>query len=99
MGVAFKNQLWQAAQREANQLGKPFDSAAEDQLKSMIDQGVDHMQSSEVENDPSRVQEAERNIVQFVQAMDNDAQRRGQSELDIASYNAARNICPLWPYC
>lgn len=99
MSAGLRNRIWEAAQREANRLGRPITPSAEARLKSLIDQGVDEMRALGVENEPSRVREAERNIAQFVRAMNNDAQRRGQDVLDVNSHNAALAICPLFPFC
>jgi uncharacterized protein (DUF2235 family) len=99
MPSSLNDRLWESAQNEASRLGTEFNSGAQTELKEFIKQGVDEMKSLGVENDPSRIQEAENNIVQFVRAMDNSAQQRGQSKLDRNSFMTAKVICPLWPYC
>ncbi|MUW14704.1 hypothetical protein GJ633_08530 [Halorubrum sp. CBA1125] len=92
-----EDRLWEAAQEEANQSGKAIEPAAEARLKEMISDGVDRMNTLGVANDPSQIQRAEKNIVRFVREMNNI--RLGQGDLGVASYNAARDICPLWPFC
>jgi ferredoxin-thioredoxin reductase catalytic subunit len=96
---SLSDRLWETARDEADRLGTELNPTAETQLKRFIDQGVMEMKSLGVENDPSRIQEAENNIVQFVRAMNKHAQRRDQDKLDRSSFAMAKIICPLWPFC
>lgn len=97
MSSKLEDRFWKTALKEVNQLGRGIDPAAETQLKRMIEQGVERMNKLGVAEDPSQVQRAQKNIVLFIREMDNE--NRGQGDLDIQSYQDARDICPLWPFC
>ena len=96
----FKQNLLQAATREARQRNYRLTRDVETNLKELIDSGVERMTSTDFISD-SRKLEAERNLNRLVEYMVINAKSRNLSEsLDTRAFSAGRmSICPLWPFC
>jgi hypothetical protein len=73
----------------------------ESELAALIARGnADVEVNAEPSEYAASIDEARRNLGRLVQAMAEDAERRGTTTLDVDSLHAAmRGLCPLPPWC
>ncbi|MEI6142155.1 MAG: hypothetical protein WCP85_22970 [Mariniphaga sp.] len=100
MKEQFKKRLILLANVRATQLNFTFTPFASDDLKTLVNNGVDRMSQFELK-DESKKALAELNLFRLVEAMAGEARKRNINEtLDYKSFSDARmSLCPLWPFC
>jgi hypothetical protein len=96
----FIRQLLEASQRRAGSLNFRIGFQAQQELETLIRNGVNRMTPDDLRS-PERRRLAEANLMQLIDLMGQDARQRSLTEsFDQKSFaNAVSNFCPRWPFC
>ena len=96
--IVFQNRLWNTVQDLVNQYEITISSDCEFLMRSLIQEGISHMDmENRLSDGPSR-ELAEANLTVFVSRMVITVLMQGSQELDIDTFHVVESTFAVWPF-